>query len=70
MKLIPNWKAAIGHYSTVALAAVATFGAWWSTNPDFQALVPPKVAVAVGAVVSVAGLVGKFIAQPPADGAQ
>lgn len=64
--IIPNWKAALGHYSTVAMAAGMAFAGIWTTTPEVHALVPAKVAVAINGAIFAAGLVGKFISQTKA----
>lgn len=64
MKLINNWKAALGHYSTLALGAVAAIPAvWLSVPPELKALVPAKEMAVITVVVAGAGFIGKFLTQ-------
>lgn len=63
MKLINNWKQALGHFSTLALGAAAAVPTFWATHPELHILVPAdKMAVATAAI-SIIGLAGKFIQQ-------
>jgi|GEM_PF-975307 len=64
MKLIPNWKAALGHYSTLALGVAAAIPATWASVPDeLKVLIPAKEMAIITAVVAAAGFFGKFVTQ-------
>jgi hypothetical protein len=71
MKLIDNWKAALGHYSTKALAMAAGLQGVWAGLPDWvHAELPHSVGHTVAWVtfsVAVLGLGGKFVDQSPKD---
>lgn len=64
MKLIDNWRSRLSDYSTIALAVSAATIALWSTLPQdwLQHLPTEWVARATG-VVSLFGLLGKFVKQ-------
>jgi hypothetical protein len=64
-RVIPNWQSRLSDYSTIALAVSAATIALWSTLPSdwLQHLPTEWVAKGTG-VVSLFGLVGKFINQP------
>ena len=69
MNFIANPKAAIRHYSTLALA-FATFlqGAWLAMPDSMKASFPAQVTDAVSWLtfgIVMAGLFGKFIDQTP-----
>ena len=66
--IIPDWRPALSHYSTKALALGAAIQAAWAVMPDDF-----KAGLGQGAVTWIAwataailafGLVGKFIEQP------
>lgn len=64
-RIIPNWQSRLSDYSTIALAVSASTIALWSTLPSDWLVHLPTEWVAKGTgVVSLFGLVGKFINQP------
>ena len=67
-KLIRNWRDALTHYSTKALALGAGVQGMWLAFPDdWKANLGADVATWMArltAGILVAGLVGKFIEQP------
>lgn len=64
MKIIRNWKKALGHFSTMALTLSAGITATWLAVPEeLKVLIPQKEMAIVTGIVAVAGLVGKFIDQ-------
>lgn len=77
MKLITNWRAALGHYSTVALAVVSALQGFLVTLPEsileraFQihtfGFTLGQVLVALTVISGLLGLIGKFIDQTPKD---
>lgn len=65
MKLINNWRSRLSDYSTIALAVSAATIALWSTLPaDWIQHLPTEWVAKGTGVVSLFGLVGKFIQQP------
>ncbi len=63
-RVIPNWRSRLGDYSTIALAVSASTIALWSTLPADWLQHLPTAWVAKGTgIVSVLGLVGKFLNQ-------
>lgn len=66
-KLIPNWRAALSHYSTKALALGAGIqGAWLVFPQDWKDDLGAGVVTWMArltAFILVAGLVGKFVDQ-------
>jgi len=64
-RVIPNWRSRLSDYSTIALAVSAATIALWSTLPSdwLQHLPTEWVAKGTG-IVSLFGLVGKFVKQP------
>lgn len=72
MKMVPNPKEVLRHYSTAALGFVAGVQGIWALMPQkfidaYPAWVTPAVAYATGAL-AVLGLVGKFVKQDlPSD---
>ena len=65
MKIIPDWRSRITDYSTVALAVSAATVALWSTLPsDWLQFLPTALVARVTGVVSLFGLLGKFVQQP------
>lgn len=68
-KVIPNWRSRLGDYSTIALAVSASTIALWSTLPADWLQHLPTAWVAKGTgIVSLLGLVGKFLNQSGRDG--
>ena len=64
MKIIRNWRSRITDYSTVALAVSAATVALWSTLPaDWLQFLPTSWVARATGVVSLFGLVGKFVKQ-------
>lgn len=64
-RIIPNWRSRLSDYSTVALAVSAATIALWSTLPaDWLAHLPTAWVARLTGVVSLFGLVGKFLQQP------
>lgn len=73
MKFIDNPKAAIKHYSTLALAFASFLqGAWLAMPDSMKASFPTQVNDAVSWItfgIVMAGLFGKFIDQTPKEAA-
>ena len=68
-RVIPNWRSRLGDYSTIALAVSASTIALWSTLPTDWLQHLPTAWVAKGTgIVSLLGLVGKFLNQSGRDG--
>jgi hypothetical protein len=71
MRLVDNCRGALRHYSTQALAFIASVGVTWHSLPDWvTSQLPGWVANAVAwgmTAVAVGGLFGKFIDQTPED---
>lgn len=71
MKLISDPKAALSHYSTIALTFAGSVQGMWAALPDhIKADLPDTFAKAIAWVtffVAMAGLGGKFIEQKPKD---
>lgn len=69
MKLIDNWRAALRHYSTIALSTAAGLQGMWAGLPDaVRDDLPKSVGQAVAWItlaIALGGLVGKFVKQPP-----
>ena len=64
-RVIPNWRSRLSDYSTVALALSAGIVAMWSTLPaDWLAFLPTKLVAQGTGLISLFGLVGKFLQQP------
>ena len=64
-RVIPNWRSRLTDYSTVALALSAAIIALWSTLPaDWLAFLPTKLVAQGTGLISLFGLVGKFLQQP------
>ena len=64
-RIIPNWRSRLSDYSTVALAVSAATIALWSTLPaDWLAHLPTKWVAQGTGLISLFGLVGKFVKQP------
>ncbi len=64
-RVIPNWRSRLTDYSTVALALSASIIALWSTLPaDWLAHLPTKLVAQGTGLISLFGLVGKFLHQP------
>lgn len=71
MKFVDDCRGAWRHYSTQALAFVASVGMTWHSLPDWVTTqlpdwVPKTVAWGM-TIVALAGLGGKFIDQSPKD---
>ena len=63
-RIIPNWRSRLSDYSTVALAVSAATIALWSTLPaDWLAHLPTAWVARATGLVSLFGLVGKFVHQ-------
>jgi len=68
-RIIPNWRSRLTDYSTVALALSASIIALWSTLPaDWLAFLPTEWVAKGTGLVSLFGLVGKFLNQPNKGG--
>lgn len=71
MKFVTNWRVALTHYSTQALAFGAAIQGVWMAYPDDMkmALGPDAVQMVarLTAIILALGLVGKFIDQAPKD---
>ena len=66
-RIIPNWRSRLSDYSTVALAVSAATIALWSTLPQDWLVHLPTEWVAKGTgLVSLFGLLGKFVKQDKA----
>ena len=64
-RIIPNWRSRLSDYSTVALALSAGIVATWSTLPaDWLAFLPTAWVAKGTGLLSLAGLIGKFVHQP------
>ena len=64
MKLIDNWRSRLSDYSTIALAVSAATIALWSTLPaDWLQYLPTEWVARVTGLVSLFGLLGKFVKQ-------
>jgi hypothetical protein len=71
VKLIDDCRGPWRHYSTQALAFVASVGVTWHSLPDWvTSQLPGWVAKVVAwgmTLVAVGGLFGKFVSQTPKD---
>jgi hypothetical protein len=64
-RVIPNWQSRLSDYSTICLALSAAIIALWSTVPaDWLAFLPTEYVAKGTGVISLLGLVGKFLQQP------
>lgn len=64
-RIVRNWRSRITDYSTVALALSAATVALWSSLPaDWLAHLPTAWVARITGVVSLFGLLGKFVQQP------
>lgn len=64
-RVVKDWKSRMSDYSTIALALSAGIVATWSTLPADWLQFLPTAWVAKGTgLLSLAGLVGKFVNQP------
>jgi hypothetical protein len=67
MRLIENWKAALKHYSTIALGMAGSLQGVWASLPDqVHADLPVSVGKAVAWITftfAIGGLAGKFVDQ-------
>jgi hypothetical protein len=64
VKLIPNWRSRLRDYSTIALALSAGIVAAWSALPgDWLAHLPTAWVARCTGVLSLLGLIGKFVVQ-------
>jgi hypothetical protein len=64
-RVIPNWRSRLTDYSTVALAMSAAIIALWTTLPaDWLAFLPTEWVAKGTGLISLFGLVGKFLNQP------
>jgi hypothetical protein len=64
-RVIPNWRSRLSDFSTIALALSASIIALWSTLPaDWLAYLPTAWVAKGTGVISLLGLVGKFVNQP------
>lgn len=67
-RIIPNWKSRLSDYSTIALALSAGIVATWSTLPADWLQFLPTAWVAKGTgLLSLLGLIGKFVNQSPKE---
>ena len=63
-RVIPNWRSRLSDFSTIALALSASIIALWSTLPaDWLAHLPTEWVAKGTGIVSLLGLVGKFMNQ-------
>ena len=63
-RIIPNWRSRLSDFSTIALALSASIIALWSTLPaDWLAHLPTEWVAKGTGVISLAGLLGKFVNQ-------
>lgn len=66
--IIPNWRSRLGDYSTIALALSAGIVATWSTLPaDWIKFLPTELVAKGTGLLSLLGLIGKFINQAPKE---
>lgn len=64
-RVIPNWRSRISDYSTICLAVSASVIALWSTLPaDWLKFLPTEWVAKGTGVISLFGLIGKFLKQP------
>lgn len=62
--IIPNWRSRLTDYSTIALALSAAIVAMWTTLPaDWVAHLPTAWVARGTGVLSLLGLIGKFVVQ-------
>ena len=67
--LVSNWRSRLSDYSTIALALSAGIVATWSTLPaDWLQYLPTAWVAKVTGILSLLGLVGKFVNQPGKGG--
>lgn len=67
--IVSNWRSRLSDYSTIALALSAGIVATWSTLPADWLQYLPTAWVAKGTgILSLLGLVGKFVNQPGKGG--
>ena len=63
-RVIPNWRSRLSDYSTIALAVSASTIALWSTLPaDWLQHLPTEWVAKCTGLVSLLGLIGKFLNQ-------
>lgn len=63
-RIIPDWRSRLSDYSTICLAVSAATIALWSTLPaDWLAHLPTEWVAKGTGVVSLFGLLGKFVRQ-------
>ena len=68
-RVIPNWRSRLSDYSTIALAVSASTIALWSTLPaDWLQHLPTEWVAKGTGLVSLLGLIGKFLNQSGRDG--
>jgi purine-cytosine permease-like protein len=68
-RVINNWRSRVSDFSTIALAAGASVIALWSTLPaDWLKFLPTEWVAKGTGLISLLGLVGKFVRQPGKDG--
>jgi hypothetical protein len=71
MKLIEDWRAALKHYSTIALGMAGGLQGMWAGMPEaIKTDLPPTVGQAVAWItftVAMGGLAGKFVDQSPKE---
>ena len=68
MKLVKDVKSRMKDYSTIALALSAAVVALWTTLPaDWLQFLPTAWVARVTGVLSLFGLVGKFVVQEPKE---
>lgn len=68
-RVIPNWRSRLSDYSTIALAVSASTIALWSTLPaDWLQHLPTEWVAKGTGLVSLLGLIGKFLNQSGKDG--
>jgi hypothetical protein len=64
MKIAQNWRALLKAYSTIALAGLSALVTAYAVTPELQAIIPPIVAVKIAGLISLLGLIGRFVEQP------
>ena len=66
MKLVDNWRSLWRAFSMQAMGYAVTFIGWWVTpvGDDLKAAITVHGALAILAVLIVAGMIGRAIDQP------
>jgi hypothetical protein len=64
-RVVKDWRSRLSDYSTICLAVSAATIALWSTLPaDWLQHLPTEWVAKTTGIVSLLGLVGKFLNQP------